>query len=255
MLPTTHIIRSNEHCRGWCRSPGDTVKKLFIVVESLRNGYGLLLGHLPTFISRHLVLVDGGPDPKELLGLWTALCQDAELSQVLAELGLLWVDGCLQCRRSSVEGDLVEKVHNALVAVTRFRKFTDSRWCTIGASCGTIVACRLLGLDRWVEVVRSDPKASDFYMHGYGQLDDNVCRYTTVASMAAPLPDGVLLGLLKDDRVARQLPVLQATVEGEQFAELLSIASLRGNTPKLHSQHLYICHISSNMCYMSTFII
>ena len=195
--------------------PGDTVKKLFIVVESLRNGYDLLLGHLPTFLSRHLVLVDSGPDPKELRGLWTALGQDAELSQVLADLGLLWVDGRLHCRRSSVQGDLVERVHNALVAVTRFRKFTDSRWCTVGASCGTIVACRLLGLDRWVEVVRSDPKASDFYIHGYGQLDENVCRYTTVASMTAPLPDGVLLELLKDDRVVRQLPVLKAIVVGE----------------------------------------
>ena len=193
----------------------DTVKKLFIVVESLRNSYDLLLGHLPSFLTKHLVLVDEGPDPMELRGLWTALGLDTDLCQTLADLGLLWVDGHLQCCRRRVKGDLVEKVHSCLIAATRFRKFTDSRWCTIGASCGTIVACRLLGLDHWVEVVRSNPNASDFYIHGYGQLDDNVCKYATIASMVAPLADGVLLELLKDDRVVRQLPVLQAIVEGE----------------------------------------
>eukprot|EP00972_Heterocapsa_arctica_P050325 7400110-Heterocapsa_arctica.AAC.1 len=52
----------------------------------------------------------------------------------------------------------------------KFRKFTDSRWCTAGAACKALVAGLAVGLGGLVDLIRQDPTTSDWHMKGFSRL-------------------------------------------------------------------------------------
>eukprot|EP00974_Lingulodinium_polyedra_P048550 4662391-Lingulodinium_polyedra.AAC.1 len=57
-----------------------------------------------------------------------------------------------------------------MLAVFRFKKFTNSRWCTVRDSCRSLVAALALGLSGLVKMARANPKTSEYYIHGFSQL-------------------------------------------------------------------------------------
>eukprot|EP00972_Heterocapsa_arctica_P050326 7400111-Heterocapsa_arctica.AAC.1 len=52
----------------------------------------------------------------------------------------------------------------------KFRKVTDSRWCTAGPACKALVAGLAVGLGGLVDLIRQDPTTSDWYMKGFSRL-------------------------------------------------------------------------------------
>lgn len=52
--------------------------------------------------------------------------------------------------------DLIESIATTLLAVWRFRKFTESRWLTVGTSCRTLVAAVILGFDDLFREIQQD---------------------------------------------------------------------------------------------------
>lgn len=197
---------------------GDEVtKKLHIVVESLRNGYDLLQTYLPKFLTQSLTLVaDDGATPGHSEEFWASMCVEPAVLQDLVELGLRWRKGRLQIYESAAsKPDFVEKVTACMLSVFRFKRFTDSRWCTIGDSCRSLFASLALGLSGLVALVRSEPKTSDFYIGGFSNFDSGVALYTAVASVVANVCDAFLLALLEDDRVIRRLQELKDLVTDE----------------------------------------
>ena len=73
----------------------------------------------------------------------------------LVEFGLFW-DGTglcvLGCHHSSVS--LVERIFAIILSIFRFKKFTDSRWLTIGGSSRTLLAALVVGLHPLVQFIR-----------------------------------------------------------------------------------------------------
>eukprot|EP00969_Alexandrium_andersonii_P223117 9854293-Alexandrium_andersonii.AAC.1 len=141
----------------------ETVRRLRVVVESLRNAHDLLQSHLAIFLSSHLVFVDESPADQEAFSVWQSLGLGEDVAGALAGLGLTWRADALQCN-AKWAGDrrVFDEIHGVCLAPARFKEFTDSRWCTIGASRRSLVACLFLGLETWVGVARADPRASDF---------------------------------------------------------------------------------------------
>ena len=122
---------------------------------------------LPQFLARTLTLVDAAAAPVSPTDFWTSLGVEPVVVQGLVELGLRWRGDRLQVYEGAASNpDFVEKVTACMLSVFRFQRFTDSRWCTIGDSCRSIVASLALGLGGLVESIRSDPKASDYYIRG-----------------------------------------------------------------------------------------
>ena len=66
-----------------------------------------------------------------------------------------------------------------------------------------------------VAVVRAGPRASDYYAHDSEQLTLLARQYAVVASVVAHVADAFLLELLGDDRVARHVADLEATIDEE----------------------------------------
>lgn len=50
--------------------------------------------------------------------------------------------------------DLIETICSALTAAWRFRKWTESRWLTIGSSTRVLVTAVLLGLDSFYQYLK-----------------------------------------------------------------------------------------------------
>lgn len=194
----------------------DVVKRMWVVIASLRNGYDLLYKHLSPFVSATLAFSEAPWDRQELYSFWLGMGVDSSICDILADTNLHWGDGRLWVGvRSEEPGALQEKVTTCLLAVFRFKQFTDSRWVTIGCSCRSLVASLLLGLGPLVDRVRKDPKSSDFYIQGFGQLNQEVRKYACVAAVAAHACDSVLLALLHDDRVAMHLDELEGKLQKE----------------------------------------
>ena len=121
----------------------------------------------------------------------------------------LWVNSDFAARE-----DCHERVFSAILNVMKFRKATSSRWVTFGVSCRSLIAAQAVGLDGLVAQVRSDPKCSDFYIHGYSKLSTRIGQYCAATALASNVADSVILLLLEDDRVVPQLESLeQATRE------------------------------------------
>ena len=52
--------------------------------------------------------------------------------------------------------DVLQTICAVLIACYRFRKFTESRWLTIGASTRVLTVAVLMGLDSLVEYIKKD---------------------------------------------------------------------------------------------------
>ena len=211
-------------------------KKLYIVVESLRNYYDLLQRYLLAFLTQSLTLVEDVAHRGFSQEFWASLCVEPVVLQDLVELGLRWCDGRLQVYESAASSpDFMEKVTASILSVFRFKKFTDSRWCTIGESCRSIVAGLAIGLQGLVQMIRQDPKASDYYIKGFENLDRGARTYAVIASLVSNICDSFLYSLLEDDRVCLKVEELEGLVAEEMewlsdlsqqvwqdFAELVS---------------------------------
>jgi hypothetical protein len=137
------------------------------VFEPLRNAFDLLMERLHGWVSSRATFTAREGSVDEFYQFWVALGVDSEFATALAELGLCFKGGQLLIevdRRG--DDDLFDRVTGVIMHVWRFRKFSDSRWLTMGESCRTLVGALYLGLADLVAVVRKEPKCSDFYIHG-----------------------------------------------------------------------------------------
>ena len=187
----------------------ELMKGLYVVIESLRNSYGQLMAQLGKWILRSLQFVpdDNLPSEEALAILWTALGLDPVLVEVLSStLRLRWKDGRLQVAASCLKlPDVMETVSSSLLGVWHFKRFSDSRWITVGCSCRTLIAGLLTGLGSLVDLVRQGPASSEWHINGFSQF-----------SSASYATDAFLSEMMEDPRLPRRLAFLKQCVKDEQ---------------------------------------
>jgi hypothetical protein len=202
--------------KSLCRDEADTVKRLWVSISALRNSYDLLHRYMPAFISQKLHVSEEPYDQHSVYSFWVTLGVDSEVADILAAMNLHCAGGklCVTVSNQSL-GDIQERIATAMLAVFRFKQFTDSRWITVGDSCRSLMASLALGLQGLVEFIRAEPSASDFHIHGFEQLNVEALRYSAIASIAANACDAVLLELLEDDRLGKRLPEVEEKLQEE----------------------------------------
>ena len=189
------------------------IRKLHIVIEATRNAFGLIHARLKAFVVASLRFVRPREERQDVWGFWVSLGVEVTVAESLADLDLHWREGQLLVSEAHIDaGGVVERISDCLLYVLRFKKFTDSRWCTVGDSCRSLVASLCLGLQGLAKVTRSDPTASEYHLHGFDNLTPQVIRYAIAASLSANICDAVLVELLADARVALRLEHLQTTM-------------------------------------------
>ena len=197
------------------------IKDVHIVVESLRNSYDLLVDHLGKWIIASLSFEDWEfPHQREL---WTALGLEPARVDEFVDLQLRFHEGRLKVAASRQDDpNLLESVSTCLLHAWRFRKFTTSRWITAGDTCKSMVLALLTGIESLVRMVRRNPKTSDYYIHGFGRLSEEMKTFMALTAMCSYVSDSFLVAMLEDDRV----PVRLAALEEGLMEELEYVANL-----------------------------
>eukprot|EP00971_Amphidinium_carterae_P127341 2523252-Amphidinium_carterae.1 len=142
---------------------------------------------------------------------------------------LRWRGGelCISETYESGSGDVIGDISLCIIAVLRVRKYSDSRWLTIGVSCKTILAACLLGLCDLVAHVRAQPHTSDFYLHGFTRLSKDLKLFLVLGASVSYVGDGLLALVLEDSRLCKnQVEVKNAVLEELQYLESLAPAVL-----------------------------
>ena len=85
----------------------------------------------------------------------------------------------------------------------KWRKFTDSRWVTVGASSRLLLLSLSVGMEDLAQMTRVCPNVSDYHLHGFEKLTKPVAAYVVVAGLAAYPVEAFSLELLEDDRMRR----------------------------------------------------
>ena len=132
-----------------------------------------------------------------------------------------------------------------MLGVFRFRKFTESRWVTVGEACRRLIASQMVGLPGLVDLIRKDEHASDYYIHGYWvNMNSSALRFAVLAGLASRPVDALLLEILKDNRLAGRLDALELCME-EEFC-------VKSGAPQfpigLTTPEGYICQLSLPCC-------
>ena len=189
---------------------------LFVVIESLRNGYKPLQCHVVSFLSAHVVFQADVLARDTLHAFWTALDVEPMLCGMLADRGVMWSGTKIIVSAAySTDEDLISFLYTACLSVFRFKQFTHSRWLTVGTSMRTLVASCALGLQGLWRWTTSDPAVSMYYLGGFIRLSLPMLRYGVIASIASRASECLALDLLEDDRAVRQICVYEATVQDE----------------------------------------
>ena len=184
------------------------------MLESLRNGFGELVRHVGPWIAKRLIFKDW--HTPFVAELWTTLELDQDVVELLVALQLRWEDGHLACAKAyEACDDVVQQVTMCLLRCWRFKKFSDSRWVSIGTSCRCMLSALALGLADLVEFVLASDTASTYFISGFKYLDKDVKRLLGVVGMSSFLSDSLLSQLLEDDRVLRTLPSLESDIRAK----------------------------------------
>ena len=187
----------------------DTMRDLFIVVESLRNGYVQLFRHLTCWICEHLVVDDEPAGPQDVARRWLSLFGiDPNWAERLAALDLRW-DGThlraniLAGRVDRTDGaDMLGEIHACILHVWRFKKFSAGRWTSVSSSSRSLLAAVSLGLDSVVAFVCEQFAETSYYLSGYNRFIEDLRRVVSIASTSGWVADQLVEAFLEDDRVA-----------------------------------------------------
>lgn len=196
--------------------PEALLKDMYIAMEACRHGYSALHDNLRWWLLRVVRFKSTGFRHEHALEFWGALGVDEDMVHIAAQLNLVWVGGEL-CVNPAAEGsaDLMDKLSGLVLYLFRFRKFTQSRWTTLG-ECSRVLVCAMsVGLIGFVESLRVTPGVSDWHLRGFGRLGDEGKRFVSLCALAASVPDAVLVALLEDDRVAGRVAHFEGLLKHE----------------------------------------
>ena len=138
---------------------------------------------------------------------------------ILGALDLRWDGVHILVHESAgpITGKLTETVAKVFVALMTFPS-SDSRWLSVGRSCRCLIASLYGGLAGLMQHTRSDSKVSDYYLHGFDQLDEPTTECAIIGAIASGGTDAILSKLLADDRLGLSCTELEKTQDEELLA-------------------------------------
>ena len=205
----------------WALSPcsadmKDTLKALFLAVDALRKCYGTLVKVLPVFVANNLAYRAPTGSEDEVRQWWTAIGTGSDMVEELTDLGLEWVDGKLYVNQAHEGSPGIDKrVRSALLYIFKFKRFTNSRWATIGCSMQSLAASLSVGLAEVMRQVKEHPEASSMYVNHWALFEGDCRTFCAVATLSCGVGDAVLYELLEDDRVVDRLGVFEEAARRE----------------------------------------
>lgn len=211
---------SSHDCHGGLRralqeycDDKTTLRNSWIVLESLRKSYDILLKGLLGWLRSVVVFEDW--DVPWVGELWRLCQSDPRWVDQLIDLEARWSDGKLKIStRFERDEDIFDRLSAVFLQVWQFPAFSDSRWATLGPSMRSLLSSLLLGLEPFVEHCILNG-CSKYYLNGFLRLDSQVKHFVGIASTCSFVSDTILASLLSDDRLALHIGEVDRAAQEE----------------------------------------
>lgn len=192
-------------------SDKECMRSCFLVHESLRHSYSILVKHLPCWIRSVLCFQDWNLRESQLL--YQLLEVDDEWARTFSDLEIRFVDGKLcVAERHRTRADLLDVIIVCILKAWRFRQFSEGRFVTVGRCSRQLILSMLFGLEHYVGYVLKQGE-SQYYLGGVSRnLVPKVKCMTAMLALASKPSDNVLHAIMTDDRVPKMLPELDASM-------------------------------------------
>ena len=192
------------------------LKDCHIIIASLRNAYDLIMKHLPAWVRGHVKFVDNSPRRDDCYLVWTSLSVEPDIANLLADLRLRWSGSCLEIHSDwQKDVEVYEHISYCILAVWNFRKFSDSRWLSVGTSSRSCIAACLLGLQSVLTFARRQPHNREEFIKGVDRLKPEAMHFMLMAGMISFVSQQFILSVLDDDAILNNLDGLRNTVSAE----------------------------------------
>lgn len=180
----------------------------WVVCESLLNSQHLLMSFFDEWVDDRIIF---SSQEFDALGLWWLLGASGDGLDLLVELRLRWDGEKLVIAAEWEKHDqLLPKLRCAVMAVFRFRAFSSSRWCGISQTARCLVGGACVGLPSLVTFVLNRCTDSEkYYLQGFSRYSKEMKHILGVVVCSCAVADSVLHVLQDDDRLLRQLPVIE----------------------------------------------
>jgi hypothetical protein len=162
-------------------------------------------------------------DPDILRRLWLLMGLTDEWVTLFVDLHIRWENGRLcVAEKWRALPTTPEAVTTCLMHVWAFRSFSDSRWCSLGAGCRSLVSSLMVGLADLVRIIILNPRCSNYYIGGFSNLSKDVIRMCTLIACSGHISDSILLMVMEDDRIPKNIDRIDADLN----SELLYVSSV-----------------------------
>ncbi|CAK0836513.1 unnamed protein product [Prorocentrum cordatum] len=240
------VSKANEWAMFFEYGDKDLLRDVFVGFESLRNSVTLIGDYLDQWIALRIqaALPLSPPEIDEYRMTWVCIGVDSDIIDAICEqLQLRFVDGrLLVCETSfAAEEDLFSRIRGIMLTAFSFRRFSETRWASVGSSAQGVVAGLMLGLSDLVQYILNDPASSKYFLRGWSRLSGDRLEFVVVQSLVTRVSDGLLLELMKDSRVLLREDELQDVIQDELswLSSLpLSVYSCFGGLVELSGQAL-----------------
>ena len=199
------------------------MRSAFICMESLRNGYSVLLRHIGSWLSQVVRFCDW--DAAEAAAVYRLLgVTDEDWLGLMTLLQPRWHDGALLVASAvGHRNDLPALLTTVLLKAWTFDKWSDSRWLGLCRSTKTLCLSLLLGIEHCVQFCVRQPHTSAYYISGFEKhCSPQVRLMAGVVAISGGPADEALQVVLADSRT----PLLVAELEQELHEGVLAVCSL-----------------------------
>ena len=190
----------------------ELLRGAYLGIESIRNSFDVILIYLSSWIVQSLTFATPWSDEERSLwaSLWQVLGVAPGTIALLLGMELRVSDGILIVSETWCgEIDLAHRIYTTLLAVWKFKKFSDSRWLTVGAAARVMIAAHFTGVKSFLFSVKGKPGVGSYYLHGFWDMPVSVWEFLVVVSIVAQVPDVAMAQLLKDNRLALHVDVVK----------------------------------------------
>lgn len=203
----------------WCileyTAEPQVLRGLFVCIESLRNGFSLLMRNLRPWLREVVAYRDRPEFPHRQL--WQLLGVDPNIADIAEELQLMFEDGKLcVARKFENSASLWESIELVLLSIWAFRKYSDSRWLSLGPSCRCLMAAQVVGVHDFVKWIVARPENSRYYIGGFVEHWSSAVAHLAAVVATASFPaDAALAAMMEDDRVAMTVEAIEEDIKAE----------------------------------------
>lgn len=189
------------------------LKDMWGTIEGLRTCYITLMEFARLWVCTRLVFQDW--EMEQGAALWSMLGFNMEMAERLNDLQIRVVGDIIYvAEKCKGDPSIIDTIVDVVSACCRWRKWTDSRWCSIGDSSRSLLTSLLLGIESLVAFALSRGHSA-FYLAKAKQVSPAVKRLTVQASVVGFVADAALGILLTDDRLPVVYTELMAEVDSE----------------------------------------